>query len=189
MKKIGLLAVMMFCARLVFAQLPSDAAKVERLRSYMKVKVGGDSGFEWEQKIDKRSVVTLMAGMSLGFQSDGEWINFYKAPLIFTPLIYAEYRNYYNLSDRLSKLKCICNNSANFFYGGMRTYYALKNQNSFGLAFVQGWGIQRSLVKHINMDLHLGITEHFYYDKPPTGGFNYLKFELQPGFSFSYVFD
>jgi hypothetical protein len=66
--------------------------------------------------------------------------------------------------------------------------FPIKNQNYFGLYLMQGWGAQRNLWKRINVCYHIAVIEHVYYDKPPTGGYNYIKIEPYSYFSFSYLF-
>jgi len=185
MKKIGLLAIMMFCARLMFAQLRSDSSKVEGLRSFLKLRISWESGLEWQHKIGNFSTLSVFDGIRIGKQSDGPGVN---APLIVTPAAYVEYRSYYNFKKRMAKQRNVENNSADFLYGRVETLFAVQNQNYFGILFAQGWGAQRSLGSSIIVDCHLGIIEHIYYDKPPIGGYNYIKLEPNFDFSISYVF-
>lgn len=170
----------------IFAQSGKDSSNLPEIRNFLKLKIGADNGLEWEQKIAKYSVITLFGGIGIGFQSD-DYKDFSSA-LILVPVIYADYRNYYNYKARIARQKNVVNNSANFLFGEARTSLAVTNQNYFGLFFIEGWGMQRSLANQINFDFHIGIAEHFYYDRPPVGGFNYLKIEPDAQVTFSYIF-
>ena len=181
----NLIVIVLLNIQMVSAQLSMDSIKIDGLKSFLKVKVGADDGFEWEQQIGKASVIALFSGITVGQASDSYSSD---APYIIVPSTYIEYRNYYNIAKRTAKHKNNHNNASNFLYGRIETYFPIKNQNYFGLVLAQGWGAQRSLFKRINMDCHLGIMEHVYYDKPPNGGFNYLKLEPAIYYSLSYVF-
>jgi len=145
-------------------------------------------GPEWEQKISKTSCINFFAGAILGRAVDGFSFSNFSAKLIVSPNTYAEYRNYYNLHRRNVKLKKTLNNSANFLFGRVEAVFPVKNQNFFNLLFIQGWGVQRSLRRKISIDCHLGVIEHFYYDKPPDGGFNYIYIEPLVAILLNYVF-
>jgi hypothetical protein len=177
------------------AQQLKDSSKAQGLKSFLKLKVSDISGLEWEQKITQKSVISAFAGLQYGMVADGfsDSQTILNTRYIITPYAYIQYRNYYNLNKRMNRKKNIKNNSANFLYADVANLYPIKHQNYFGLLFIQGWGMQRVLGKNglwkkINVDCHLGIIEHFYYDKPPSGGFNYLKIEPQITGSFFYVF-
>ena len=180
---------------LLKAQQLKDSSKAQGLRSFLKFKVSDFTGLEWEQKIARQSVISVFAGATIGINTDGFSISqtIFNDRIIIVPSGYIEYRNYYNLSKRIARKKNIKNNSANFFYASVTNYYPVKNQNYFGLLFIQGWGAQRVLGKYglwkkINVDCHLGVIEQFYYDKPPHGGFNYIKIGPIVTGSISYVF-
>jgi len=182
-------------SNLIVAQQINDSVTKNALHSFLKLKVSDFTGLEWEQKITKKSVISVFAGAGIGMAADGFSVSqtIFNTRLIIFPVAYIEYRNYYNLNKRIDEKKNTKNNTANFLYADVANFYPIKNQNYFGLLFIQGWGMQRVFGKHklwkkINVDCHLGITEHFYYDKPSTGGFNYLKIESQITGSFSYVF-
>lgn len=185
-KKIGFgLLVVLSSVQMLFSQSGKDSSKVQGLKSFLKVELGGISGLEWEQKISKKSALLAGAGTAVGFQSD-DWTDF-KSPIIFVPVAYVDYRNYYNLLRRISTQKNTVNNSADFVFGGVRSIFGVKKQNHFGFFLIQGWGARRSLGKKINVDCRVGIAEHFYYDKTIDGGFNYLKLEPDFQWSFSYA--
>jgi hypothetical protein len=191
----SLIIVMTLCSQYAFSQQKNDSTTVNALRSFLKFKVSDFTGLEWEQKIAQKSVITGFVGLIYALAADGFSISQtpFNTRLQISPFAYVEYRNYYNLNRRLDQKKNIKNNSANFLYANVLNIYPVKSQNYFGLLFIQGWGMQRvlgryGLWKKINFDCHLGITEHFYYDKPPHGGYNYLKIEPHLTESFSYIF-
>jgi hypothetical protein len=180
---------------LLKAQQLKDSNNAQGLRSFLKLKISDLTGLEWEQKISQQSVIAGFAGLIFGLAEDGFSIsqNLFNTRVQISPYVYIEYRNYYNLNKRIARKKNIKNNSANFLYADIVNVYPVKNQNYFNLLFIQGWGMQRvfgkyGLWKKINVDCHLGIAEHFYYDKPPYGGFNYIKIEPRISGSVSYVF-
>jgi hypothetical protein len=194
-KYFALLICLVLISKLIIAQQTKDSANTNALHSFLKFKVSDNTGLEWEQKIGRQSVISAFAGVLYAFAADGFSISrtVFNTRVQISPYAYIEYRNYYNLRKRIAQKKNIKNNSANFLYADVVNIYPVKNQNYFGLLFIQGWGVQRVLGKHglwkkINFDCHLGIAEHFYYDKPPSGGFNYIKIEPQYSSSFSYVF-
>lgn len=190
MKKIGLLAIMMCCTRLVFAQLQSDSSNIEGLKSFLKAKISWDIGLEWEQKIGRKSVLAVFGGIGVGLATD-DFTNI-NAPVIVLPSTFIEYRNYYNLEKRIVRKRNTYNNSANFLFCKSEIFFPVVKhgvtQNYIGLLFTQGWGLQRCWGRKISLDCHLGITEHVFYDKPPIGGFNYVKIEPFSQFSISYAF-
>jgi len=191
----GLFIGFVFIAKLIVAQQINDSTTTNALHSFLKLKISDNTGLEWEQKISKQSAIDVFAGLFFGLAEDGFSIsnNIFNTQLQISPFTYVEYRNYYNLKKRTDRKKDIKNNSANFLFTSLADIYPIKNQNYFNLLFVEGWGLQRVLGKHslwkkINFDCHLGVAEHFYYDKPPQGGFNYIKIEPKINGSFSYIF-
>jgi len=174
--------------QMLHAQRAKDSSTINDVRSLLKLKVSWNCGPEWEKKISKTSSINFFAGLVLGTASDGFSFSNIRNKWQVSPEVYVEYRNYYNLGRRNNQQKKTFNNSANFLFGRVDTYYPVKNQNFFNLLFLQGWGAQRCLGKKITIDSHLGITEHVYYDKPPHGGFNYILIEPLVNFSFNYVF-
>lgn len=183
-----LLVLSLFWIQSLSAQVTIDSnSRIEILTNLLKVNVDLVSGLQCEQRINKTSTIIIGGGVCFARQSDDLYRT--KAPLIFLPDTYAEYRNYYNIEKRTKAGKDIRNNSADFIFGKAETFYAIKNQNYFGLLFIQGWGLQRSMGKKISIDAHLGIIEHIYYDKPPKGGFNYIKLEPDFEFSICYIFN
>jgi len=185
---LGLLLLVFFNVQMLHAQQKKDSVAVNGLRSLLKLKISWNVGPEWEQKISKTSSINFFAGPILAKAVDGFSFSNFKAKWSVSPDIYAEYRNYYNLHRRNKQHKKILNNSANFLFGRIETYLPVRNQNYFNLLFMEGWGGQRSLTNRITIDWHFGITEHFYFDKPPDGDFNYIFIEPLLNFSFNYVF-
>lgn len=179
---------MFFNVQILHAQTTKDSITVNGLRSFLKLKISLNIGPEWEQKLNKTSSINFFAGPTLLRAADGFSFSNIDAKWIVEPDIYAEYRNYYNLVRRSYQQKNTINNSANFLFGRAEIYLPVKNQNYFNLLFIQGWGAQRSLSRKITIDCHAGIIEHFYYDKPPHGGFNYILFEPLIATSINYVF-
>ena len=190
-KRLGLVLLMVtvFYTQMAFAQLVNDSSK-KKVRGFLKLKIGDYDGLEWEQKIGKKSVVDFFGGAGLGLNADGYSLSLSNSntKLIASPVLYSEYRDYYNLISRLNKKKTGHNNSGNFLFGRLSIILPIKNQNYFNLLFIQGWGAQRKLGSKISIDCHLGIIEHFYYDKPPYGGFRYIKLEPLNSISLFYVF-
>ncbi len=185
---VGLILVVLFHTQTLHAQLAKDSNIVIELRSFLKLKISLNCGLEYEHKISETSSINFFAGPELGTASDGFSFSNLNDKWVVIPDAYIEYRNYYNLCRRNNQQKKTLNNSANFLFGRVETYLPVKNQNYFNLVFIQGWGAQRCLNRKITLDFHLGITEHFYYDKPPKGGFNYIFIEPLVNFSFNYVF-
>ncbi len=185
---VGLILVVLFHTQTLHAQLAKDSNIVIELRSFLKLKISLNCGLEYEYKINKTSSINFFGGVLLGPAIDGFSFSNIEAKWRIVPDTYAEYRNYYNLGRRNNHQKRTSNNSANFLFGRVETLFAVKNQNYFNLLFIQGWGAQRRVSRKINLDFHLGIIEHFYYDKPPKGGFNYIYIEPLVNFSFNYVF-
>lgn len=184
----ALLLIVFFNVQMLHAQITKDSNTINHVRSFLKLKISSNVGPEWEQKINKTSSINLFAGPSLLRAADGFSFSNIDAKWIVEPDIYAEYRNYYNLVRRSNQQKKTINNSANFLFGRAEIYLPVKNQNYFNLLFIQGWGAQRYLSRKITIDFHAGIFEHFYFDKPPHGGFNYILFEPLIATSINYVF-
>lgn len=178
-----------FNVQMLHAQITKDSSTINEVRSLLKLKFSlNNIGPEWEQKISKTSSINFFAGPILAKAVDGFSFSNFSAKWIISPDIYTEYRNYYNLHRRNDKRKKTLNNSANFLFGRVETFLPVKNQNFFNLLFIQGWGAQRSLSRKISIDCHLGVTEHFYYDKPPHGSFNYVYLEPLVAILLNYVF-
>jgi len=172
--------------KFVTAQQDTVLAKSDSLKSLIKLTVGWRNGFEWEKKISKLSVLDFFGGINIGLATDD--FKDLKAPLIISPSAFIEYRNYYNLFRRIDKRKKTRNNSANFFYGTVEVLFPVRNQNFVNLLLIQGWGAQRSFGKRMGTSCHVGVIEHFFYDRPPNGGFNYMRMEPDIMLSFFYVF-
>jgi hypothetical protein len=185
---LGLIFTTIFNVQMLPAQHIEDSSILYNLRSVLKLTLSWNFGPEWEKKITKTSSVILFAGPELGIAADGFSFSNANVKWQIEPDVYAEYRNYYNLSRRNKQQKKTFNNSANFLFGRMETYLPVKNQNYFNLLFIEGCGAQRCVSRKITVDFHLGITEHFYYDKQPNGGFNYTFVEPMINFSVNYVF-
>lgn len=186
--RLGLILALIFNTQMLQAQQVKDSSTVHDLRSFLKLTLSWNFGPEWENKISKTSSIVFFAGPEVGTASDGFSFSNLRDKWIVIPDAYLEYRNYYNLCRRNHQQKKTLNNSANFLFGRVETYFPIKNQNFFNLLLIEGWGAQRCVIRKITVDFHLGITEHFYYDKPPKGGFNYIFIEPLVNFSFNYVF-
>ena len=185
----GLLGVILLIScQTGYSQQANDSINVPGIRSLMKIKISWNCGPEWEKRAGRASSINFFAGLTLGTTSDGFSFSNLKDKWAVIPNAYAEYRNYYNLQRRNTHKKKINKNSANFIFGRVETYFPVKNQNFFGLLFIEGWGAQRSLFKKISVDCHAGIVEHFYYDRPPDGGFNYIFLEPFLNLSINYIF-
>ncbi len=160
------------CAQLLHSQNLKDSLAAPGLKSLLKLKLSADFGLEWEKRISAVSSISLFGGCSFGRQSND----------------FAEYRNYYNLQKRRKSNKITRNNAANFLFGRIESVFAVNGLNSFNLLFIQGWGIQRNIDRKILVGYHAGILEHFYFDKPVTGGFHYVKIEPLNSFSVTLIF-
>jgi hypothetical protein len=161
----------------LYSQKYRDSATCKELRSFVKLNFTWGVFIEWEKRINKSSVILMAAGEGLGFAADGFSLSHISAPIIASPGFDIEYRNYYNYNNRIKKGKKTAYNSANFLFGRIDAIMPVKNQNYLGIVFSQGWGIQRQLWKKVLLCYHLGVMEHIYYDKPPDGGFNFVKLE------------
>lgn len=189
----GVLAVMLFYFnQQVYSQQEKDSSNCAAIQSLLKITVSWYIGPEWEKKISRTSSISLFAGPEIGALTDGFSLEILSGKWGIVPNAFAEYRNYYNFCKRSIEKKKIQNNAANFVFGRVESIFPVKRQNYvqnyFNLLFVEGWGGQRNLWKHISIDYHLGVVEHFYYDKPPSGGFNYILLEPLARFSVSYLF-
>lgn len=173
---------------MIYAQQAKDSSNNGAIQSLLKIKISWNCGPEWEEKLGRASSINFFGGLALGTTSDGFSFSNIKDRWAVTPDAYVEYRNYYNFYKRSTKGKKIYNNSANFIFGRVETFFPVKNQNFFGILFIEGWGTQRSLCNKISIDCHAGIVEHIYYDKPPKGGFNYVLLEPFLNLSINYVF-
>lgn len=172
---------------LLYSQSYKDSSTI-KLKSFLRFQLSWNTGFIWEQKIGKSSVIDLFGGILFAVASDDFSFFDFKSKFIAEPDLYIQYRNYYNFQKRVISNKNIRNNAADYFFIRTETILPVKNQNFFNLLFMQGWGAQRSINKRLNLGVDLGIIEHLYYDKPPTGGFNYTKIEALTDISVSYIF-
>jgi hypothetical protein len=101
----GLLAGLLLYAQLVYAQLPTENDTTKCLKSFLKLTVSDVSGLEWEQKIGKKATINLVGGIAVGTTADGFSFSNFTAHLTTVFSTYAEYRNYYNLIERIIKKK------------------------------------------------------------------------------------
>ena len=177
-----------FNARPVSAQLAQNKDSSIAAESFFKIRFAFNSGFMWEQRVAKQSVVELFAGATLASATDN--LTFFNKGVryIIEPDVYAQFRNYYNLQRRFKKNKKVNHNSADFCLLGVTTIFPIKNQNYFNLVFAQGWGIQRSLSRKLSFDFEASILEHLFFDKPPDGGYHFTKLEPLAEVSISYIF-
>ena len=179
---LGLL--LFFMLQIVVAQQKTDSLGPKPLKGIDhvgKVVFSSDHGLMWENRITNSSSISLFTGISFGRQSDDYKVH--STPVIVSPDFYFEYRNYYNFLRRLEKKKKTKNNAREFLFGRLEAVLGVRGQNSFNLLACEGWGIQRTIGKRLLVGLQPGIIEHFFFDKPVTGGFNYVK--LEPMLSFS----
>ena len=172
--------------QLLHAQISHDSITAPGIKSLLKIKISSDLGFEWEKKISSVSTLSIFGGMSFGRESNDYADT--KASIIASPDIFAEYRNYYNIHKRRLRNKITRNNAADFLFGRAESVFAVKNKNSFNFLLIQGWGIQRNIGIKIMINYQAGIVEHFYFDKPVTGGFNVVKIEPMNNLSVIFAF-
>lgn len=172
---------------MIYAQQAKDSSKEVAIHSLLKFKISWNCGPEWEKRIGKSSSINFFGGLTLGTTSDGFSFSNIKDKWAVIPEAYAEYRNYYNIGKRNTQDRKTFNNSANFIFGRVETFFPVKNQNFFGILFIEGWGAQRSVFRKISVDCHAGIVEHIYYDRPPNGGFNYVLLEPFVNLSINYI--
>ena len=181
-----LLTCLVCSLQLLQAQEKNDSSLIHGVRSMFKIKFASDLGFEWEKRIGTHETINVFGGYSLGRQTDNYDLK--NNGIITSPAVYAEYRNYYDLPKRIQKNKHTKNNDASFLFGRIEPVFAVSNQNTFNLLLMQGWGVQRSISRKILIGFHLGVIEHFYFDKPVTGGFNTVKLEPLRSLSVSFIF-
>ena len=109
----------------------------------------------------------------LGFDS-GIWGgDFYdKTGYVFTPVITAEPRWYYNLGKRESKSKRIDGNSGNFI--SLKTsfhpdWFVISNYENISIvsdiSIVPTWGIRRNIGKHFNYEAGIGAGYRYIFAK------------------------
>lgn len=187
-KYVILLIILLFFNSLIHAQQLKDSLVTHGLKNLFKLKVTLGIGLEYEKKISQKSVVTVFSGVIAGPLVNGFSFSTFFKNWGIVPHTYVEYRNYYNINKRIEKFKRTSNNSSNFLFARSQVSFPIKNQNYFNLLFVQGWGFQRSFCKKFTLEGHYGIIEHFYFDKPPSGGFHYILIEPLAMLSFNYVF-
>jgi hypothetical protein len=185
---LGFFIGLLFGVQFLYSQSTTDSNKIKCISSFLKFQLSWHNGFEWEQKFGKESVIDEFGGILVAGATDNFSFFDFKTRLIIEPDAYIEYKNYYNFFRRTIKQKKTRNNSADFLYGRIEASFPVKNQNFLNLFIIQGWGAQRSLSKKISIDYHAGVIEHIYYDAPPNGGYNYIKFEPFGEFSFFYAF-
>ena len=125
----------------------ADTSTNHQVTTLLKLTVGQESGFEWEQKISRTATVSLFAGLGVGFLTD----DFdYTAAIAIVPVFNVVYKKYYNLDMRIKNGKSIYHNSGNFLTAKVDIYMPVKDQNYIGIVFSEGWGLQRSINKKIN---------------------------------------
>jgi hypothetical protein len=130
-----------------------------------------------EAKLTKAIALRSEIGFDGGFWGG----NFYpKNGYVFTPIITAEPRFYYNLGNRTRKNKSIKNNSANFI--SLKTsfhpdWFTISNYENVSivsdLSIIPTWGIRRHIGSHFNYEAGLGVGYRYYFAK----GAGYLKNE------------
>jgi len=170
-----------------FSQNVKDTTKYVSVVSLKKIVLGDETGLEWEQKLSKTCTLSLFAGVEFGLSSTDFALSALKTKLGIAPAVYATFKKYYNLQQRVTNKKKINSNSGNFFLFKVDTYFPVENQNYLNILISQGWGIQRSLSKKINFEFELGITEHIFYDNPYRGP--YIKLHpIITVLSFTYLF-
>jgi len=161
----------------IIAQAKKDSSTISNnhLKSIFKITFSNNLGFIWEQRLNPVSSLSVFGGYSFGRQSNDYTDR--SAPIISSPDLYAEYRYYYNFQKRLDHQKKTRNNAGEFFFGRLESVFAVSGQNNFSLLGIEGWGCQRTFSKSWIIGFQTGIIEHAFFDKPVTGGFNYIKLE------------
>jgi hypothetical protein len=168
--------------------LDSNKANIPRLQNQLKINFSNNLGVQWEQHLKNRKVsLVFFGGWSLGKQSNN-YRNTNDVPIIASPDIFIEYRHYYNLDKRFQKGYNTYHNAGEFLFGRVESIFRVQGQNSFSMLGIQGWGTQRSISRTLQAGLQAGIIEHFFFDKPVTGGFNYVALEPMLSVSISFAF-
>ena len=92
--------------------------------------------------------------------------------MVFTPVITAEPRWYYNLAKRNRKGKNTINNSANFLTLRISyhpDWFTISNYDNVRVAeqisFIPEWGIKRTIGSHFVYELGIGIGYRYYFLK------------------------
>ena len=171
-----------------WTQIKKDSITISKnhLKSILKITFSNNLGFIWEQRLNPVSSLSIFGGYSLGRQSNDYTDR--SAPIISSPDLYADYRYYYNFQKRLDHQKKTRNNAGEFFFGRLESVFAVPGKNNFSLLGIEGWGCQRTFSKSWIIGFQTGIIEHAFYDKPVTGGFNYIKLEPMLTITVSGVF-
>jgi hypothetical protein len=182
--------IFLFCIDKISAQKQPDSTILQGVRSFIKLNFSSDLGVEWEKRIGLKSSLTLFAGYSYGIQSDEYGAR--NVNSIWSPDVYVEYRNYYNLLKRIEKAKVngkgIRFNSSEFLFGRFENVFGVQHQNSYNNLLIEGLGTQRHLFGRFMASAQFGVAQHFYFDKAITGGFNKIKIEPMANISVLYFF-
>lgn len=115
----------------------------------------------------------LVFRSELGFDS-GIWGgDFYdRTGYVFTPVITAEPRWYYNLKKREGKSKRIDGNSVNFV--SLKTsfhpdWFVISNYDNISvisdLSIIPTWGIKRNIGRHFNYEAGIGVGYRYIFAK------------------------
>ena len=168
--------------------LDSNKANIPRVQNQLKINFSNNLGIQWEQHLKNRKASLLFfGGWSLGKQSNN-YRNTNDVPIIASPDVFMEYRHYYNLSKRFEKGHNTKHNAGEFLFGRVESIFSVPGHNNFSMLCIQGWGTQRTIKRNIQAGLQAGIIQHFFFDKPVTGGFHYVALEPMLSVSFSLVF-
>ena len=109
----------------------------------------------------------------VGFDSAIWGGSFYdKTGYVFTPVITAEPRWYYNLKKREGKSKRIDGNSGNFI--SLKTsfhpdWFVISNYDQLSvvsdISMIPTWGIKRNIGKHFNYETGIGVGYRYFFAK------------------------
>ena len=142
-------------------------------------------GIEYETPVFNKSTVSMNLGVGYG----GSYPNLTSGAsgwlYLISPFFDLQYRNYYNLDERISKQKNTNYNSGNFWGVRMLTRGESLSSNftrtsNYDFAFGPTWGLQRSFGR-INLLFDLGAV--YYFDTKGNSGITPML-ELNLGYNF-----
>lgn len=115
-----------------------------------------------------RTEIGFNGGFRLGYNSDLVYV--------FTPLIRAEPRWYYNLEKRSEKGKNTTNNSANFVALSISYFpdwFVISNETNVytpnQITFIPKWAIKRTIGEHFTYEAGIGIGYGFAFEENLSG--------------------
>jgi hypothetical protein len=114
-------------------------------------------GFTFEKSISNVSSLVFQSEIIYGFNIRGSVTNH-----LFSPLIEAQYRYYYNLNCRKEKQKNISNNSGSYLAAStMYGFKPINNDNFISIydGFTVGalWGFQKTYKSKLNIGTEVGL--------------------------------